>query len=47
MELRGCLAGFDAPKTDAEMNEMIDERAMELDEATKSGARQESREGAA
>jgi antitoxin PrlF len=38
MDLRGILAGFDVPKTDEEMNEMIHQRAFELDEATKTGA---------
>jgi hypothetical protein len=37
MDLRGCLAGFDAPKTDEEMNEILHQRAFDLDEATKSG----------
>ncbi len=37
-DLRGCLAGFDLPKTDAEMNELIHRRAAELDAATKSDA---------
>ena len=26
-DLRGCLAGYDLPKTDAEMNELIHRRA--------------------
>jgi antitoxin PrlF len=40
MDLRGCLAGLvDLPKTDEEMNELLHRRAVELDEATKSGAR--------
>lgn len=40
MELEGCLEGIEVPKTDAEMNELLHRRASELDEATKSGARQ-------
>lgn len=47
MDLRGCLAGCEVPKTDAEMNEMLHQRALELDEATKSGAPQASKEDAA
>jgi len=47
MDLRGCLAGLDVPKTDAEMNEIIQQRAFDLDEASKSGAKQVSREDAA
>lgn len=39
MDLRGCLAGFDVPKTDEEMNELIHRHALELDEATKTNAR--------
>jgi AbrB family looped-hinge helix DNA binding protein len=39
MELAGCLAGLELPKTDAEMNEMIAAYAVELDENTKSSAR--------
>ena len=42
MDLRGLLAGFDAPKTDEEMNEIIQQHAFDLDEATKSGAKQAS-----
>jgi antitoxin PrlF len=42
MDLRGCLAGFDLPKTDAEMNELVHRRAFQLDEATKSGSREVS-----
>ncbi len=42
LELEGCLAGLDLPKTDAEMNELLHRRAVELDEATKSGARKAS-----
>ena len=42
MGLRGILAGFDVPKTDEEMNEMLHQRAFELDEATKTGAAQAS-----
>jgi hypothetical protein len=47
MDLRGILAGFDIPKTDEEMNELIHQRAFELDEATKSGATLASDEEAA
>lgn len=39
MDLRGCLAGYDLPKSDEEMNELIHQRALELDEATKSTSR--------
>jgi AbrB family looped-hinge helix DNA binding protein len=42
MDLRGCLAGFEIPKSDEEMNELIHRRAIELDEATKSGVREVS-----
>jgi antitoxin PrlF len=42
MDLRGILAGFDLPKTDKEMNDIIHQRAFELDEATKTGAAQTS-----
>lgn len=38
LELEGCLAGVDAPRSDAEMNQMLGQRALELDEATRSGA---------
>lgn len=41
-DLRGCLAGFDLPRTDEEMNELIHQRAAELDAATKSDARASS-----
>jgi hypothetical protein len=40
MELEGCLAGIDLPRTDEEMNELLRRRAFELDEVSKSGARQ-------
>lgn len=40
MDLEGCLAGIEVPKADAEMNELLHRRALELDEATKSGAKQ-------
>ena len=39
LDLEGCLAGFEAPKTDAEINELLAAHAAELDEATKSNAR--------
>lgn len=39
MELEGCLAGIDVARTDEEMNELLHQHAVELDEATKSGAR--------
>jgi antitoxin PrlF len=42
MDLRGCLAGFDVPKTDEEMNELIHQHALEVDEATKTNVRQVS-----
>ena len=35
-EMAGCLAGFDLPKTDEEMNQILVDHAAELDEATKS-----------
>jgi AbrB family looped-hinge helix DNA binding protein len=38
MDMRGCLAGLELPKTDEEMNELIYKRAAELDAATKSDA---------
>lgn len=38
-DLRGCLAGFELPKTDKEMNELIYKRAAELDAATKGDAK--------
>jgi antitoxin PrlF len=49
MELEGCLAGLglDLPKSDEELNEIIRRRALELDEATKSGARRGSESEAA
>lgn len=37
-ELYGCLAGFAAPKTNAELDDLVAEDAAEQDEATKSGA---------
>jgi antitoxin PrlF len=39
LELEGSLAGIDLPKTDEEMNELLHQRAVELDEATKSNAK--------
>jgi AbrB family looped-hinge helix DNA binding protein len=43
LDLEGSLAGLvDLPKTDEEMNQMLHRRAFELDEATKSSARQAS-----
>ena len=38
MDLAGCLAGFDAPKSDEEMNQLLAAYAAELDDATKSNA---------
>lgn len=38
-DMRGCLAGLELPKTDEEMNGLIQKRAAELDAATKSDAR--------
>lgn len=38
-DLRGCLAGYGAPRTDEEMNEILHRRAQALDEASKTGAR--------
>jgi AbrB family looped-hinge helix DNA binding protein len=38
MEMAGCLAGFEAPKTDEEMNRLLSAYGAELDDATKSGA---------
>ncbi|HEV2326082.1 MAG TPA: AbrB/MazE/SpoVT family DNA-binding domain-containing protein [Terracidiphilus sp.] len=38
MDLRGCLAGLGVPGNDQEMNEILHQRALELDEATKSDA---------
>ncbi len=37
-DLRGCLAGFDVPKSDEEMNQQLAAYAAELDDATKSNA---------
>jgi AbrB family looped-hinge helix DNA binding protein len=42
MDLEGCLAGFNLPKTDEETNELLHQHAFELDEATKSGAQPNS-----
>ena len=42
MDLEGCLAGYDVPKTDEELNELIHRRAAQLDAATKSDARRQS-----
>jgi len=42
MDLEGYLAGIEVPRADAELNELIHQRAVELDEATKSNARQTS-----
>ena len=39
LEMAGCLAGLQAPKTDAEMNEQLAAYAGELDDAAKSAAR--------
>ena len=47
MDLEGCLAGIEVPKTDTEMNELLHRHAMELDDATKSGARATADEEAA
>ena len=38
-DMYGCLAGLDAPKTNAELNELLADYAAELDDATKSDAR--------
>ena len=46
-DLYGCLAGFDVPKTDEEMNDLIARQVAELDDATKSGARGASEDEAA
>ncbi len=35
-DMAGCLAGFTAPKTDEEMNQILATYAAELDDATKS-----------
>ncbi len=40
MEMAGCLAGLNLPKTDAEMNQLLVDYAAELDEATKSHSKQ-------
>ena len=39
MDLRGCLAGLDLPKSDEEMNGLIHRHALELDEAAKGNPR--------
>ena len=36
LEMAGCLAGLDVPKTDEEMNQFLADYAAELDEASKS-----------
>jgi antitoxin PrlF len=46
-DLYGCLAGFDVPKTDEEMNDLIAKHVGQLDDATKSGARGVSEDEAA
>ena len=38
MEMAGCLAGLEAPKTDEEMNRLLAAYAAKLDNATKSDA---------
>lgn len=38
MDLAGCLAGFEVPKSDEEMNQLLADHAAELDDATKSNA---------
>lgn len=38
-DMYGCLAGIDAPKTNAELNDLMGDYAAELDDATKSNAR--------
>jgi antitoxin PrlF len=38
LDLAGCLSGFDVPKSDEEMNQMLADRAAVLDDATKSNA---------
>jgi hypothetical protein len=38
MDLAGCLAGFEVPKSDEEMNQLLADHASELDDATKSNA---------
>lgn len=38
MDMYGCLAGMDAPKTNAELNDLMADYAAELDDATKSNA---------
>ncbi len=38
MDMKGCLAGFSLPVTNAEMNDLMHQHALELDEATKTGA---------
>jgi antitoxin PrlF len=37
-DLAGCLAGFNVPKSDEEMNQLLASHAAELDDATKSNA---------
>ena len=48
-DLYGCLAGYggEAPKTNEEMNDLIAKHVAELDDATKSGARNASEDEAA
>lgn len=37
-DMAGCLAGFNAPKSDEEMNQILAAYAAELDDATRSNA---------
>ena len=37
-DLAGCLAGFNVPKSDEEMNQLLASHAAELDDAAKSNA---------
>jgi AbrB family looped-hinge helix DNA binding protein len=46
MELEGCLKGLVPPMSIEQMDEAIGDYVVELDEATKSGAQQESDEAA-
>jgi len=42
VDMYGCLAGLDAPKTNEELNEMLAAHAVELDDATKSDSQKTS-----
>lgn len=47
IDMYGCLAGLNAPKTNEELNELLADYAVELDDATKSDAQKTSNSEAA